>query len=76
MITPGQSRAARALLDISQKQVADESCVSLRSIQGFESGERLLQSLAMSAIVRVYEDRGIVFISENNWCGVKLEIFR
>jgi len=75
MINPGQSRAARALLDMSQKQVSEESCVSLRTIQGFESGERVLQSLAMSAIVRVYEDRGIVFISENNWRGVKLKIF-
>lgn len=73
MITPAQCRAARALLNLSQRMLAVESSVSLRSVQGFEAGERSLQSLAMSAIVRVLAERGIVFLSDATSLGVKIE---
>jgi transcriptional regulator with XRE-family HTH domain len=72
MITPAQCRAARGLIEMTQKQLAEESCVSLRSIQGFEAGSRPLQSLALSAIVRVLEDKGIVMLLDECWIGVKL----
>lgn len=73
MITPAQCRSARALLDLSQKELAELSLVSQRSIQGFESGERIIQPLSLSAILRIFEDRGIVFLSESGWTGVKLK---
>ena len=73
MITPAQCRAARALLEMSQKSLADESRVSLRSIQGFEAGERPLQSLALAAIVRVVELRGVALLNEPGWTGLKLK---
>ncbi|WP_409567196.1 helix-turn-helix domain-containing protein [Methylobacterium sp. E-016] len=71
MITPAQCRAARALLQLSQKQLADESGISLRSVQGFEAGERSLQGLAMSALEGVLAVRGIVMIADSKWIGVK-----
>lgn len=72
MITPGQCRAARALLDLSQKQLADAAGVSLRTVQGFERGDRVLQSLAMSAVERVFQSEGIVFVGQSGWIGVKI----
>lgn len=72
MITPGQCRAARALLDLSQKQLADAAGVSLRTIQGFERGDRVPQSLAMSAVERVFQSEGIVFVAQSGWIGVKI----
>jgi transcriptional regulator with XRE-family HTH domain len=57
---------------LSQKQLADESGVSLRTVQGFEANKRALQSLALSAIERVFVDQGIVLISDLDWSGVKI----
>ena len=65
-----QCRAARALLNLSQKQLADSSGVSLRSIQGFEAGERELQGVAKSAITRFLEAEGILLISSHDTTGV------
>lgn len=72
MITPAQCRAARAFLEMSQKQLAEEAEVSLRSVQGFEAGNRILQRLALLALERVFDRRGILLISEDGWCGVKI----
>ena len=74
MITPAQCRAARALIEMSQKELAEESRVSLRSIQGFEAGKRPLQGLALAAIERVLELRGIVLLSGPGWIGLKLKV--
>ena len=74
MITPGQCRAARALLSVSQKQLADSAGISLRTLQGFEAGERDLQSLALSAIERFLAEQGIRLINDSNWSGVKLAL--
>ncbi|MBP33033.1 helix-turn-helix transcriptional regulator [Methylobacterium sp.] len=73
MIAPGQCRAARALLNLSQKQLADAAGVSLRTVQGFERGDRTLHRLAMNAIERVLNDKGIVLITQTDWIGVKLK---
>lgn len=73
MISPAQCRAARALLGISQQQLAEESCVSLRTVQGFEAGKRPIQSLTMTAIVRVLAGRGVVIESDETWLGVRIE---
>ena len=74
MITPEQCRAARALLNRSQKELADAAGVSLRSIQGFEAGERVLQSLAISAVERILQSEGIELINQADWIGVRLRI--
>lgn len=73
MITPEQCRAARALVQLSQKQLAEESCVSLRSIQGFEANERTLQSLAVSSIERVFIARGVSLVEDSDRVGVCIE---
>lgn len=65
-----QCRAARALLNLSQRQLADSSGVSLRSIQGFEAGERELHRVAKIAITRFLESQGISLISSHDATGV------
>lgn len=74
MITPAQCRASRALLGISQKQLAEAAGLSLRTLQGFEAGERALHSLALGAIDRILEAEGIILITETGWTGVKLRV--
>lgn len=74
MITPAQCRAARALLNLSQKQLAASTGISLRSLQGFEHGDRKLHSLTLNAIVGILDRQGIVLIDQRDWIGVKLRI--
>ncbi len=76
MITPVQCRAARALLGVSQSQLAEWAGVGLRSLQGFERGERQIQSLAIEAVERILQREGIVLITEPGWTGVKLDVSR
>lgn len=73
MITPAQCRAARALLNLSARQLAEESSISLRSVQGFERGEHALRSVAMAAIERIFGEKGVVFHSDHEWLGVKMK---
>lgn len=73
MITPAQCRAARAFLNLSARQLAEESSISLRSVQGFERGEHALRSVAMAAIERIFAEKGVVFDSDLEWLGVKVK---
>lgn len=72
MITPAQCRAARALLNLSQRQVAEASGISLRSLQGFERSEHGLRGSAMAAVEGIFSRAGVDFITEPDWVGAKL----
>lgn len=76
MISPAQCRAARALLNLSQRQLAEDSRISLRSVQGFERGEHALRSAAMTAIEGIFSNKGVVFISDPDWTGAKIATAR
>lgn len=76
MIAPAQCRAARALLDWTQRKLAEESSISLRSVQGFEAGEHALRSAALVMIERIFQEKGIVFVSDPDWIGAKIEASR
>lgn len=65
-ITPAQCRAARALVEMTQNELAQASGVSLRSINNFERGERMLMRANMSSIVATLATAGVVFIDENS----------
>jgi transcriptional regulator with XRE-family HTH domain len=64
-ITPGQCRAARALLDITRDELAELSGVSTRALAYFEEGERVPVPQNMAAIRRALEAAGVDFIAEN-----------
>ncbi len=69
MITPAQCRAARALLDWSQQQLADASKIGNATIRNFEGGKTEPQHATLDVLQRCFEAAGIEFI---NGTGVKL----
>lgn len=66
MITGSQLRAARAMLDIDQRRLAELAGVSLATVQRMEaSGDRVRGSLdTMTRIVEALEAAGIELIGE------------
>lgn len=69
-----QCRAARALLGISQDELARETSVSKRTIASFELGSHDLADRTLVALVYKLEDLGIEFIAENGGgAGVRLK---
>ena len=65
MLKPAQSRAARALLDWSQEQLAEASHLGLSTIRDFEKSRRTPSHNNLAAIVRALEDAGVEFIAQN-----------
>jgi transcriptional regulator with XRE-family HTH domain len=65
IITSGQCRGARAVLEWSQEQLATEAGVNRMTIADFEQGKRspLRNNLVM--IRQAFEQQGITFIDEN-----------
>jgi predicted transcriptional regulator len=64
-ITPEQTRAARALLGITQDDLAAQSEVSQRTIASFEIGERKPLPSNLAALQRALEAAGVRFIDED-----------
>jgi transcriptional regulator with XRE-family HTH domain len=73
MMTPPQSRAARALLGWSQEELAAAAHVSVGTIRNFESGKSVPMYNTLAGMQRALEDAGILFITENgDGPGVRL----
>jgi transcriptional regulator with XRE-family HTH domain len=74
MITPAQCRAARALLDWSQQQLADAAKIGNATIRNFESGKSSPQSATLDVLRRALEGAGVIFVEENGeGPGVRLK---
>ena len=72
-MTPAQCRAARALLNLSQDDLAKASAVAKATIAAFELGLRQPYARTMQAIIAALEAAGVVFLPENgNGPGVAL----
>ena len=72
-MTPAQSRAARALLELNQSNLAKKAGLGLSTIVDFEKGRRLVSSEAVKAIEKAFRRCGIEFIEENGGgAGVRL----
>jgi transcriptional regulator with XRE-family HTH domain len=67
-ITPGQCRAARGLLNLSQADLVERSGVSLRSIAEFERGASKPYGRTLAALISALEAEGVEFIPR----GVRL----
>jgi len=67
MITAAQMRAARALLGIDQRQLAELSGVSLPTIQRMEASESTVRGVVdtLTKVVQALETAGIELIGEN-----------
>jgi transcriptional regulator with XRE-family HTH domain len=75
-MTPTQARAARAILKLGVREVAEAAKVTPNTVSRVEQddvGPRGPQPVTVDAIRRVYEERGVVFIPENGGgAGVRL----
>lgn len=82
MITPRQIRAARALLDWSQQELADKAIVSLNAITRLERGVVDPRMSTLDAVQKALTKAGVEFISAaDKGEGVRLllpesELFR
>lgn len=64
-ITPEQCRAARALLDLTQPQLASMAKLGLSTVVDFERSRRSVSKEAVEAICDALKKAGIEFIDEN-----------
>lgn len=67
MITSGQLRAARALLGIDQKTLAERAGVSLATIQRMEMSDGVVRGVidTLTKVVAALTDAGIELIPDN-----------
>lgn len=64
-MTPGQCRAARAFLDISQPELATAANVGVSTVRDFEAGRRTPMANNLKAIQAELERRGIRFVEKD-----------
>lgn len=73
MITPNQSRAGRALLGITQQELAEAANVNARTVLDFESGKRSPVPSTLTILEQTLERLGVLIIPENGGgAGVRL----
>ena len=67
MISPQQLRAARALLGIDQRKLAELSCLSVPTIQRMEASEGVIRGNvdSLMKLVVALDASGIELISDN-----------
>ena len=70
-ISPAQCRAARALVEMDQANLARRAVVSTDTIADFENGSRIPAANALAAIRAALEFGGVIFI-DGDEPGVKL----
>jgi predicted transcriptional regulator len=64
-ITPSQCRAGRALLEITQTQLAKAASLGLSTVVDFEKRRRKVSVEAIQSISKTLSHAGIEFIDEN-----------
>lgn len=73
-MTPHQCRAARALLDWSQEDLAQASGIAKRTIASFEKGQRTPYEKSIVALSGALGAGGVEFIPENGGgAGVRIK---
>jgi transcriptional regulator with XRE-family HTH domain len=60
-LTPAQIRAARALLNWTQSELAARAQVARKTVADYEGGRRKLQRRTLDDLGRALEDGGVIF---------------
>jgi transcriptional regulator with XRE-family HTH domain len=69
MIEPAQCRAARALLDLNQDELAKAAGLGHATLKRFERGVHMLINNNMAALIRALEEAGVEFIARTKTKG-------
>ena len=65
MISPAQCRAARALLDWSQQELAHKAQVGVVTVRQLEAGTHRPRRATLEVVRRCLEAGGVEFLDEN-----------
>jgi hypothetical protein len=73
IMSPGQCRAARALLRWSTFQLADKAGVPQQTVRDFQAGRRIPTAASIQAVRRTFEDAGVDFYrrADAEWVAAK-----
>jgi transcriptional regulator with XRE-family HTH domain len=66
MLNPEQCRAARALLDWTQEELAERAGVSRSTVRGFENGQHEPHRASATMIRAALEQAGVVLIDADD----------
>jgi transcriptional regulator with XRE-family HTH domain len=75
-LTPAQCRAARALLDWTQDELAARAGVGRSTVRGFEGGQHMLQRATSAAIRQALEAAGVTFLEAEADAGPGVRLTR
>lgn len=70
LITPAQCRAARALLDMTQPELAERSGLGLSTVVDFEKSRRQVSDRAIDDLRAALERAGVQFVQQATAIGV------
>ena len=75
-ILPEQCRAARALLDWTQIELARRAGVSRSTVRDFEGGRHALSPASEARVVKVLEDAGVMLLPPGPPAGPGVQLRR
>jgi transcriptional regulator with XRE-family HTH domain len=64
-MTPAQCRAGRALINLSQQQLADAAGVGVVTVRQFETGAAEPRRSTLDVLRRALEAAGVLFVDQN-----------
>lgn len=73
-VSAAQTRAARALIDMTQEELASAAGVATKTIASFESEGRAPRGATLAKLQVALEEAGVVFIETKVGSGVLLRL--